>query len=155
MKQDRFDHSVDHSDVTKPVRPQRIEVITSVERRRRWPLARKLEIVAESFQSGRQVSEVARRHGISPQQLFGWRAQLRAEVDGQAVIEAPLFAPALVDAAMLASVPAHQTQPSQAPHSPDPAPTIEITLGRAMVKLRGAVDPETLAVILKALKGGR
>jgi len=36
MKQDRFDHNDDHSDVTKPVRAQRIEVITGVERRRRW-----------------------------------------------------------------------------------------------------------------------
>jgi transposase len=77
MGRDRFDHSVDHSDNTKPVRLQRVKVITGVERRRNWPVSKKLEIVAKSEAEGAVVSEVARRHGIHPQQLFGWRAKLR------------------------------------------------------------------------------
>lgn len=51
-------------------RLQRIEVVTGVERRRKWSLRRR-EIVAESLVVGAVVSKVARRHGISLQQLLG------------------------------------------------------------------------------------
>jgi transposase len=74
MGRDRFESSVELSDDSKPVRLQRVEVITGVERRRSWPTSKKLEIVAESEAEGSVVSQVARRHGIHPQQLFGWRA---------------------------------------------------------------------------------
>ena len=80
MSRHRFDHSVDHSDDSKDVsataRPRRIEVITGVERRRKWSAQEKAAIVAESLAEGAVVSEVARRHGLSPQQVFGWRARL-------------------------------------------------------------------------------
>jgi transposase-like protein len=66
MARDRFDPSVDHSDNIKPARLQRVEVITGVERRRDWSTQNKLEIVAESLVDGVVVSDVARRHGISP-----------------------------------------------------------------------------------------
>src|SRR6516225_1243289 len=56
-----------------------VEVITSVERRRRWSREEKLRIVAESAQPGRTSSQVARDHGIAPGQLFLWRRQLLAE----------------------------------------------------------------------------
>jgi transposase len=55
-----------------------IEVITSVERRRRWSREEKLRIVAESARPYRMVSQVARAHGIAPGQLFSWRRQLLA-----------------------------------------------------------------------------
>ena len=42
MARDRFDHKVDHSDVTKPVAVRRMEVMTGVERRRRWSSEDKL-----------------------------------------------------------------------------------------------------------------
>lgn len=56
-----------------------VEVITSVERRRRWSRDEKLRIVAESTQPGRTASQVARDHGIAPGQLFTWRRHLLAE----------------------------------------------------------------------------
>jgi transposase-like protein len=43
-----------------------VEVITSVERRRRWSRDEKLRIVAESARPGRTTSRVARDHGIAP-----------------------------------------------------------------------------------------
>lgn len=46
-------------------------MITGVERRRMWPQDEKLAVVVESLAEGAVVSEVARQHGISPQQLFG------------------------------------------------------------------------------------
>lgn len=49
------------------------EVLTGSERRRRWAAAEKLAIVQETYEPGVTVSLVARRHGISPNQLFTWR----------------------------------------------------------------------------------
>jgi transposase len=50
---------------------RRIEVITGTGRRRRWDAGTKARIVAESFEPGCAVSEVARRHDISPARCFG------------------------------------------------------------------------------------
>src|ERR1700758_5550380 len=51
----------------------RVEVITSVQRRRRWSAEEKATIVQETYAHGMSVSLVARRHGIAPNQLFRWR----------------------------------------------------------------------------------
>ena len=61
--------------ITRPV--QRLEVFTGTGRRRSFSDEDKARIVAEIVTSGESVSGVARRHGLSPQQLFGWRRQLR------------------------------------------------------------------------------
>jgi transposase len=53
-----------------------IEVITSVERRRRWSATQKERLVAASVEPGATVSAVAREAGIHPGQLYGWRRQL-------------------------------------------------------------------------------
>jgi transposase len=143
MGRDRFDHSVDHSDNTKPVCLQRVEVITGVERRRNWPISKKLEIVAESEAEGAVVSEVARRHGIHPQQLFGWRAKLRKAEKDASSITASVFTPVVVEP----SAPA----PNAAGH-PNATSLIEIVLGSARVRVSGPVGGKTLVTVLKALK---
>ncbi|WP_453967324.1 transposase [Bradyrhizobium elkanii] len=58
-----------HSAITEPVR--RLEVFTGAGRRRKWSDEDKARIVAEIVASGDSVCSVARRHGLSPQQLFG------------------------------------------------------------------------------------
>nr|WP_319796457.1 transposase [Acidisoma cellulosilyticum] len=45
--------------------------------RRYWPDSKKLEIVEESFFSNESASKIARRHGITPAQLFKWRFMLK------------------------------------------------------------------------------
>lgn len=50
-----------------------IQVITSVERRRRWSAEDKKAFVAEAEQPGMSISAVARKYGIHPNQLFRWR----------------------------------------------------------------------------------
>ena len=50
-----------------------IEIITGRERRRRWSVADKLRIVAESQEPGARVCDVAARHDVSPSLLHGWR----------------------------------------------------------------------------------
>lgn len=61
-----------HSFESKPM-----EVITSVQRRRRWSLQEKLQMVEESELPGLSVSYVARKYGVSPSQLFTWRRLAR------------------------------------------------------------------------------
>lgn len=58
-----------------------VEKLAIVEtgRRRRWSDEEKLRIVTESQAGPRLVSATARRHGISPGQLFTWRRELRVE----------------------------------------------------------------------------
>jgi transposase len=51
-----------------------MEVLTGLERRRRWLTDEKLPMVKESFEPGKTVSMVvARQHGVSPNQLFHGR----------------------------------------------------------------------------------
>jgi transposase len=53
---------------SEPVR--RLEVFTGAGRRRTWAAEQKAQILAESYDGGEPVSAVARRHGLTPQQLF-------------------------------------------------------------------------------------
>jgi transposase len=160
MSRHHFVHSVDHSDDTKevsaPVRPRRIEVITGAERRRKWSAEEKAEIVAESLAEGAVVSDVARRHGLSPQQLFGWRARLRDAVRGSAPSSdatTPAFVPAIVESEP--PRPAAPTLPVavMAMGTAGVAPaSIEIALGGVIVRVRGEADPRALTAVLKALR---
>ena len=60
---------------------QRLEIFTGAGRRRSWTSAQKAAIVAESFEDGALVGHVARRPGLTPQQLFNWRRQARREAE--------------------------------------------------------------------------
>ena len=71
----------------------RVEIITSVQRRRRWTASEKVRIVEETFEPGMTVSLVARRHGVAPNQLFTWRrlvaqGALTAAGSGEEVVPA-------------------------------------------------------------------
>src|SRR5437660_6425357 len=107
-----------------------VEVITSVERRRRWSRAEKERIVAASLEPGAVASEVARTAGIHTSQLFRWRQQLCERVQPLAT-----FSPVAI-AVEPGSV---ALPPSSA--SPERAGTVEIefaTGGR--MRISGAVD---------------
>src|SRR5215210_9019222 len=72
----------------------RLEVITTGSRRR-WTLEEKHRIVTESYRAPRIVSATARRHGLTPSQLFTWR---RLESQGRLTADQdePRFVPAIV-----------------------------------------------------------
>ena len=53
-----------------------VHVITSVERRRRWSTFEKKAIVEETYEGGKSVSYVARKHGIAASQVFLWRRKM-------------------------------------------------------------------------------
>jgi transposase len=65
---------------------------------RTWLHEEKVRIVAEIASSGNSVCEVARRHGLSPQQLFGRRRRLRDAEAASAESGGLEFVPAVVDA---------------------------------------------------------
>jgi len=71
----------------------RVEIITSVQRRRRWTAPEKVRMVEEIFEPGMTVGLVARRHGVAPNQLFTWRrlvaqGSLTAAGSGEEVVPA-------------------------------------------------------------------
>lgn len=54
-----------------------MEIITGIERRRRWRVEDKLRIVAETEQPGACFAEIARRYEVSRGLLWNWRSQAR------------------------------------------------------------------------------
>ena len=54
-------------------RPAPVEVLISVQRRRRWTPQQKLEIIQKTNEPGSSVSAVAREFGISANLIFHWR----------------------------------------------------------------------------------
>jgi transposase len=82
------DHIVDASEPRG-----RVDIRVGVGRRRRWSVETKGRIVAESYAPGAVVSEVARRHEMSPQHLFGWRKAARAGLLTLPTDEVPMFVP--------------------------------------------------------------
>jgi transposase len=72
----------------------RIELITRVERRRRWSVEDKLGLVAETREDGNSVASVAKANGISPSLLYSWRRQAsRGELMAPADHLGPAFMP--------------------------------------------------------------
>lgn len=49
------------------------ELLGRVERRRRFSVEQKLAVLAEATAPGANMSEVARRHGLMPAQVYKWR----------------------------------------------------------------------------------
>ena len=55
---------------------ERVEIITGIQRRRRYTAEEKVWLVEQTMQPGMTVSAVARLHGVSPSLLFGWRRRM-------------------------------------------------------------------------------
>lgn len=126
----------------------RVEVITSVERRRRWSREEKERLVVASFEPGVSVSEVARSAGIHVSQLFRWRKELCDRVDAGPSQLVP------VEIVPAATTPAVETPASSA--SPGrrrrKSGIIEIELGGGRrVRVDRDVDAEALRRVLDAL----
>jgi transposase len=133
-----------HTSDRKSARPQRIEVITRGERRRRWSLEAKQAIVAESLTPNASLTAVARRHGIGTGLLYAWRHQLLGRRSG----EAACFA--CVD---LVSEPRRLAAPDPAA-STQRSGLIEIVLpGGPTVRVDAQVDDRALRRVLAALRG--
>ncbi|MFZ1884160.1 MAG: transposase, partial [Rhodoplanes sp.] len=127
--------------ITKP-----IEVITSVQRRRRWSRAEKERIVAAALEPGAVASEVARAAGIHTSQLFRWRQELCRST--QSVAEsAPTFSAVTIATASEAAAPAIAALPP-----PPTSSVVEIEFASgARMRIAGAVDPSMASAMIAAL----
>lgn len=124
---------------------QQFEVFTGTGRRRDWSDEEKDRIVAESYSGEMSVSAVARRHRLSPGQLFTWRRQVRS----QAKQDSPsMFAPAVIDR------PAEPppTRRKTITRSALPIAAIELEVGAGIVRIASGTDSATIAAVIQALK---
>src|SRR5580692_9063000 len=86
----------------------RLEVITETGRRRWFSRDDKARIVEETLAPGAVASDIARRHGLTRQQVFTWRRQAR-QLQATKTDE-PQFVPAVVDAPTAAAGPERKAQ---------------------------------------------
>lgn len=130
----------------KPVVVRRLEVLTGVGGRQRWSADDKARIVEETLAPGATVSEVARRHDIRPQQLFGWRREMRIiELEPQVS-----FVPAVVEAADPEKVDRARPRPARSGRG-----HIELEFEGVVVRVRRGAEAKTVAAVIKALKATR
>jgi transposase len=154
-----------HKSSHMTARTQRIEVITRGERRRRWSIEEKREIVAESLGAGIRPSEIINKYGITSGQLYAWRQQLTRRVEGQPPRPSGSFARVDVVAGELeevraAAVTEAPVAPAAKPQAQVPAIAtlrakglIEIVLpGGTLVRVDAHVDDRALHCVLDALQ---
>jgi transposase len=149
----KIGRKVRHQDSHEDVEYRRVELITGRKRRRDWTEDEKAEILAASVAPGSKVAQVARRYGVSRGLLWTWR---RKAMDALAAQTAPDFIPLRIE-----SEPAEGAALISEPVAPLPASreqtagSIEVTIGRARVRVEGAVDPEVLRQLLVLIGSAR
>ena len=127
---------------------RRIEVFTGAGRRRIWSSEEKAAIVAESYVEAETVCAVARRHGLTPQQLFTWRRLSR-----QPMTEAPVvFVPAVAETVL--PEPLAAPLPARRPQRRSKASGIELEIGGVEVRVGADANPRAIAAVIRALKAG-
>ena len=127
-----------------------MEIITGVERRRRWRLEDKLRMLAELDTPGVSVAAVARRHEVSRGLLHNWRRQFR---------KGGLTEPAQLQFVPLEIVEEAASEPSPTPPSsvkagrgPKRAGMMEIELGGGRcIRVDRDVDGAALRRVIAAL----
>lgn len=121
---------------------ERLEVLCGPTGRRSWPHAVKARAVAESFEADARVVDIARRYGVSPQQVTTWRRQAR---QGRLAIP-------VEDDAAFAGLLVEEPDP---PAPPGLAPPIEIEADGVIVRLAGDASAARVAEIAAALRAAR
>ena len=121
-------------------------VLGRVERRRRFSVEQKLQILAEASAPGANLSEVAKRHDLVPAQVFKWRRALeRGELVGPCAALLPVSVSTRAQTADEATEQAPQTQAA-------PGGAIHIELaGRATISVERGADPVLVRSILESL----
>ena len=144
---------LDHTLKPEPEPVRRLEVITGTGRRRRFSDDDKARIVEETLAPGAVVSEVARRHGLSPQQLFGWRRQARQPAATSTDAEAPRFVPAVVEA-QLPERTVRRRSRGRTRRADRTSGIIEVEIDGVTVRVGRGAEAKTVAAVLRALKAG-
>jgi transposase len=129
-----------------------IEVITSVERRRRWSREDKERLVASCFEPDAVISEIARAAGIHVSQLFRWRKEL-CRIEEPAKQATTTLVPVIVSDAAPSAQPATAEPPMPTRRKRSDV-TIELGRGRR-VRVDSDIDTEALGRILDCVLGLR
>jgi transposase len=134
----------------EPVR--RFEVFTGEGRRRKWALADKMALVAEMAATD-NISELARRHGLRPSQLFTWRREVRYAAEATAP---PPFVPAVgpVPVAVADGLPPPARR-RRIRRSGGTAAAVELDIDGVSVKIARGADAQVIAAVIEALKMAR
>ena len=142
---------IDHT-LKADVTARRLEVITDTGRRRWFSKDDKARIDEETLVPGAVVSEIARRHGLTPQQVFTWRRQARRLPTPKA--DDPQFVPAVVDAMAPAVAVGHERKTARRKAKPDVG-GIEIEAEGVTIRVGRGADVAMIAAIIRALKASR
>jgi transposase len=110
-------------------------------------------IIEETLVAGAVVSKAARRHGLSPQQLFTWRRQARRPGAESAGAEGPNFVPAVVDAAPAEGAVVRRER-KRARRADRTSGVIEVEIAGVTVRVGRGAEAKTVAAVLRALRGG-
>ena len=145
--------TLDHTLKPEATEVHRLEVITGTGRRRRFSEDFKAQIVEETLAVGAVVSEVARRRGLTPQQVFTWRRQARRSAAGTTENAAPNFVPAVVvETALPAGVACERRR--KRTRDVEISGLIEVEIAGMTVRIGRGADAKTVAAVLRALKAG-
>ncbi|WP_112312919.1 IS66-like element accessory protein TnpA [Pseudogemmobacter bohemicus] len=120
----------------------RIEVLDGPTGRRRWPDDLKAQIVAESFQPGVRVCDVAAKYGLIARHLSGWRGQARK---GKLVVPidvAPAFVPLVIESLADAATAAVSTDTG----------VIRVEICGAVLHVTPDCSPERAAALVAAVR---
>jgi transposase-like protein len=132
------------------------EIISRVERRRKWTAEQKVKILTEVLKPGATVSAVADRNGIRRSQLYAWKKLAgRGGIPGISVNgePKPQFAPVRIEAMPAAPASAIAVPVAQ-PQRRAGAIEIALTNGRIM-RVEEGIDPVKLGRLVAALDGAR
>ena len=143
---------LDHKLEPKAVR--RIEVITGPGGRRRFADDEKARIIEEALVPGAVVSAVARRNGLTPQQLFTWLRQARRRTEeGRA--EPASFVPVVMERAVPTQPARQHRSRRRSKGSARDTGLIEVEAGGVMVRIARGADVRAVAAVMAALTSAR
>lgn len=129
-----------------------MEIITGIERRRRWRPEEKLRIVTETEVPGACFAEVAKRHDVSRGLLWNWRSQARRGALGP--YPTPAFLPVRVMGESMLGPPAAGDLGRASSKRQDPDCRIEVTLpSGTTIRIGEDVSLTMLRRVLTAVRG--
>jgi transposase len=118
--------------------------------RRKYPIAEKLQILAQTCQPGASIAQVARAHGVNANVVFGWRRLAQRGLLREETPESTALLPVKVESPTL--LPSVKTRPVPT-RAPREHGVIEIEFpGGVHVRLHGAVEALLLKRVLKMLR---
>jgi transposase len=146
--------TLDHTLEPKAGGVRRLEVITGTGRRRRFSEDDKARIIEQTLEPGAVVSDVARQHGLSPQQLFTWRREARRRHLVPVPDVAPAFVPAVISKVSRKAVGEGGKQLVRRRRESQVSGIIEVEIDGVTVRVGCGADAKTVAAVIRALKAG-